>query len=584
MGSTFESAAAADALREEIGRMAEDGRLTPLMERWGFLPGRTGELIEAERGARQRERLFLGIAVVFAILLLLAVSQAYRATQESKKVKRSELELRESERRFRGLLEDVPMSAVIVDLLGRFTFCNDHFLSATGWERQELLGRTIAEFLVPEDRLWMSRLVESFSDSTPSHWTSPRAARFAGFRPNFVVLRDAQSKRVGFAVLSVDITEHRVLQAQYLQAQKMEGLGRLAGGVAHDFNNLLTVINGYSDLVYRNLKHEDALRSRVEQIMKAGARAADLTQQLLAFSRKQMIQPKPLCLNLIVEDSREMWKHLLGEAIQLETKLSPALGQVMADAGLLHQVLMNLVVNAPRLLCRMAGSSPSKRPNVDVDPSWLAEDSEAIAGPYVALAVSDTGVGMDEDTRKRIFEPFFTTKPTGQGTGLGLSTVYGIVKQSRGWVRVYSEPGAGTMFRIYLPRIQAATGGRAVEIPGKVSSQHAETVLLVEDQEEVRQYANSRFAGRRVPRSERGRRKRGACSARELRRSHRRFGDGRGVTWDEWIRTGEANRSDSAGNSACSSLRAIPAESRACGTSGIATWRIWPSPTRLTCL
>jgi PAS domain S-box-containing protein len=493
VGSTFESADAADALRDEIGLMAEAGLFPSLMAKWGFLPGRTGELIEAERNARRREQWLIAVAVVFAVLLMLAAWQAYSATQEREKVKRSELELRESERRFRGLLENVRMSATIMDLQGRFTFCNDYFLAATGWDRQELIGRPIAEFLVPEDRMRVVRIMESLSDDTPSHWAAEpgvltKNGRVRWFQSNIIVLRDAKGRRVGFANLAIDITEHRALQEQYLQAQKMEGLGRLAGGVAHDFNNLLTVISGYTEIVRRKLQEGDPLCTPLDQVLKAGARAAGLTQQLLAFSRKQVIQPKPLNLNLVVADSDGIWTRLLGEAIHLETKLSPTLGQAMADAGQIHQVLMNLVVNA-RDAMPDGGRLTIETSDVDVDPSWLAEDSEAIAGPYVVLAVSDNGVGMDEDTRKRIFEPFFTTKPPGQGTGLGLATVYGIVKQSQGWIRVYSEPGAGTMFRIYLPRIQPVSSGSEESAAVQTGAPCSETILLVEDQEEVRQFA-----------------------------------------------------------------------------------------------
>ncbi len=249
----------------------------------------------------------------------------------------------------------------------------------------------------------------------------------------------------------------------------MEGLGRLAGGVAHDFNNLLTVINGYSELVFRRLKEGDPQRNGVDQVRKAGARAADLTRQLLTFSRKQVIQPKPLDLNGIVSDSHEMWQRLLGKEIQLATRLSGDLGLVLADPGQMHQVLMNLVVNA-RDAMPSGGKLLIETSNVDVDTGLYRRNQEAAMGPHILLAVSDTGVGMDDETRQSIFEPFFTTKPVGEGSGLGLSTVFGIVKQSRGWIDVSSEPGAGTTFKIYLPRIQAqatpaATRSRAHSTP-----------------------------------------------------------------------------------------------------------------------
>jgi len=333
------------------------------------------------------------------------------------------------------------------------------------------------------------------SDTAPSHWTAEPAilaknGKLRRFQAYSLVLRDALGKPAGVANIGADITDQRALQEQYLQAQKMEGLGRLAGGVAHDFNNLLTVINGYSEIVFRKLKEDDPLRSSADQVRKAGARAADLTRQLLAFSRKQMIQPKPLDLNLVVTESEAMWGRLLATDVQLVIRRSPSLGLVMADAGQIHQVLMNLVVNARDAMAE-GGTLSIETANFEVDAAYAAANPEAVEGAHAMLAVSDSGVGMDDETRRRIFEPFFTTKPPGKGSGLGLATAFGIVKQSHGWIDVSSEPGAGSVFKVYLPRIQSPESTANVPSPIGAGARCSETILLVEDEEEVRRLAKS---------------------------------------------------------------------------------------------
>jgi PAS domain S-box-containing protein len=285
-----------------------------------------------------------------------------------------------------------------------------------------------------------------------------------------------------------DITERKALQEQLQQAQKMEAIGRLAGGIAHDFNNLLTAINGYSELVLMNLQAEDPLLGYIEEIKKAGNRAAALTRQLLAFSRKQVLQPKILDLNSVVTDLEKMLRRLIGEDIDLRTVLHPELGSLKADPGQVEQVIMNLVVNA-RDAMPNGGKLIVETGNAYFDEEFVEQHIDITPGQYVSLAVTDTGIGMDEQTQKRIFEPFFTTKEMGKGTGLGLSTVYGIVKQSGGNLLVHSEIGCGTSFTIYLPRVDE----RSEEINGsaevKDSLQGKETILLAEDEETVRKLA-----------------------------------------------------------------------------------------------
>lgn len=282
----------------------------------------------------------------------------------------------------------------------------------------------------------------------------------------------------------IDDTEHWKAEEQFRQAQKMEAIGRLAGGVAHDFNNLLTVMKGYSDLVLKKLGASNDVRSEMAEIRKAIDKAADLVQQLLAFSRRQVSEPSALDLNLVISECARMIERLIGEDISLETKLQPSLGAVSGDAGQINQILMNLAVNAKDAMLK-GGKLTVETAEVEVDTAFAAAHPGLVAGEYVLLTVADSGAGMDARTVQHIFEPFFTTKSAGEGVGLGLSTVYGIVKQNKGWIGVQSEPGRGTTFRIYWPK--AAPGlpfGKAARSTPSLSS-GSETILLVEDQDQV---------------------------------------------------------------------------------------------------
>jgi two-component system, cell cycle sensor histidine kinase and response regulator CckA len=269
------------------------------------------------------------------------------------------------------------------------------------------------------------------------------------------------------------------------QSQKMEAVGRLAGGVAHDFNNLMTIVMGRSELLMTGLQEADPLRRNADEIKRTAERAVALTQQLLAFSRKQVLMPKVLDLNVVVANMDRMLRRLIGEDIDLVTVLGPALERVRADPGQLEQVIMNLAINA-RDAMPSGGKLTIETANVHLDLAYARKHAAVAPGPYVMLSVSDNGTGMDADTQSHIFEPFFTTKDQGKGTGLGLATVYGIVKQSGGYIWVYSEPGWGTTFKIYLPRI-----GDAAESPEPVhpatQPRGSETILLVEDEDGVRE-------------------------------------------------------------------------------------------------
>ncbi len=290
-----------------------------------------------------------------------------------------------------------------------------------------------------------------------------------------------------FVGLVRDISDKKKLEGQLHQSQKMEAFGQLAAGVAHDFNNLLTVISGYSDLLLTKLTPDDPRMKMVDQIRRAGERAASLTRQLLAFSRQQVLEPRVLDLNVIVTDIEKMLRRLIGEDVQFTIVLAPAISSVKVDAGQIEQVIINLAVNA-RDAMPQGGKLTIETRDIELDESYTTSHPEARAGRFVLVAISDTGCGMTGEVKARIFEPFFTTKGVGQGTGLGLAVVHGIVKQSGGNIDVYSEVGVGTTVRIYLPSIQqpaAASSAHGLELPSRGS----ETILLVEDEESVRELA-----------------------------------------------------------------------------------------------
>ncbi len=389
-------------------------------------------------------------------------------------------------------VEQTADSIVITDTEGIIQYVNPAFERISGYTEAEVVGQTCrvlksgkmekdvyAELWVTIKRgnVWTGHLINRKKDGSlyEEHATiSP--------------VRDPSGEIINYVAVKQDITQRVQLEDQFLQAQKMEAVGKLAGGVAHDFNNLLTAITGYSDLTMRKLQAADPLRHNLEQIKKAGDRAAGLTRQLLAFSRKQVLQPKVLNLNTIVSDLSKMLQRLIGEDIELKTSLEPLLGRVKADPGQIEQVIMNLVVNS-RDAMPDGGKLVIETKNVYLDDAYSSRHVAITAGYYVMIAVSDTGCGMDEKTRQRIFEPFFTTKDAGRGTGLGLSTVYGIIKQSGGNIWVYSEVGQGTTFKVYLRRVDEAPEEQPLRAIGPGMLQGAETVLLVEDEEMVRKLA-----------------------------------------------------------------------------------------------
>ncbi len=309
-------------------------------------------------------------------------------------------------------------------------------------------------------------------------------------RATSTVTMDDQGRTVKINGAFQDITARKRLEAQLLQSQRLEAVGQLAGGIAHDFNNLLTAIRGYSELIRGHLPTDDALnRADIDQVVLASDRAAALVRQLLAFSRRQVLQPEVLESAAIVEGIAPMLRRLLGEHIELSTRTAPGPGRVKVDPSQFEQVIVNLAVNA-RDAMPDGGKLTIETANVELGQDYAAAHAEVTPGPYVLLAVSDTGVGMDLETQRRIFEPFFTTKEPGKGTGMGLATVYGIVKQSGGSIFLYSELGRGTTFRIYLPRvIDEPTAGVVETLAPRPSSSGTETILLVEDEPAVRGFA-----------------------------------------------------------------------------------------------
>ncbi len=299
-------------------------------------------------------------------------------------------------------------------------------------------------------------------------------------------IRNEEGEVTHFVGVQSDITERRLMEQQLRQSQKMEAVGRLAGGIAHDFNNLLTVINGYGEMLLNRLGVNDPVRESVSEMNKAGERAAALTRQLLAFSRKQVLAPSILDLNSVVIDLEKMLRRVIGEDIRLATDLQSPLDAVKVDRGQMEQVLLNLAVNARDAMPR-GGQLSLKTRNVELDDAYARDHPYTQPGAYVALVVSDTGHGMTSEVKARIFEPFFTTKGPGMGTGLGLATVYGIVKQSGGYIEVFSEPGSGATFEIYLPRAaRAIRSSKSQSGAMRSPPQGSETILLVEDDDAVR--------------------------------------------------------------------------------------------------
>jgi PAS domain S-box-containing protein len=388
-----------------------------------------------------------------------------------------------------NIMESVADILYTLDGSGVLRGWNRRLEYVTHFQPEELRGRPVPEMFEAEDRAAVAAVIREAARGGHGE-REARLVRKDGtqipYQFSCVPLRNSQGEVIGLTGVGTDISERKRLEQQLWQLQKMEAVGRLAGGVAHDFGNLLTVIHVRAQLALHRLGPAEPARQDIELLDATAARAGGLVRQLLAFSRKQVLQPKVLDLNAVIEDAEQMLRPLIGEEVGLVTTLAPGLGRVKADPIQLEQVLMNLAVNA-RDAMPDGGELTVETADVELDEAFTLEHAGASSGPHVMLRVRDTGTGMDEATRAQIFEPFFTTKQVGKGTGLGLATVYGIVKQHGGYVAADSEPGRGSTFTVYLPRVDEEPEADAPVTTA--SSPGGETILLVDDDEEVRTLA-----------------------------------------------------------------------------------------------
>jgi two-component system cell cycle sensor histidine kinase/response regulator CckA len=391
---------------------------------------------------------------------------------------------------FRLITENAADMIAVVDANGQRVYNSPSYERILGFTPEDLLATSAFEQIHPDDRqrvieaagearrTGVGRRIEYRMQHKDGSW------RFLESTANAVL--DSEGKVDKLVVVNRDITGRKKLEEQFRQSQKMEAIGRLSGGIAHDFNNLLGVIIGYSEILQDRLPTTDALRDSVDEILGAGKRAASLTRQLLAFSRQQVLEPRILDLNGVVSDLEKMLRRLIGEDIELTTVLEPTLGKVRADQGQLEQVILNLAVNA-RDAMPQGGKLTIATANTIMDENSVRRYSYPVPpGPYILLTVTDSGIGMDAATKARVFEPFFTTKEKGKGTGLGLSTVYGVVKQSGGYIEFDSEPGKGTNFKIHLPRADEFMESEKASPAKAAPARETGTVLLVEDEKSLR--------------------------------------------------------------------------------------------------
>jgi two-component system cell cycle sensor histidine kinase/response regulator CckA len=508
----FECAAVGSALVDLKGRIVSSNRELEELLAYGKdeLAGRTadglvhpddaernrqlfGELVAGEREAYQVESRYVASdgTVVWGQVAVALVRDAadkphfaISTVQDVSERKQAEEALRQSEERYRELFENANDMVFTLDLDGNFTAINRSGERITGYERDELLGRNFAQLVAAEDAESSYGLASDGEAKTFECSIVANDGRRVPIEVASRLIRE-HGEPVGVQGIARDVSERRELEEKLRQAQKLEAIGLLAGGVAHDFNNMLTAITGYSDFALAALDTGRGVRrADIEEIAKAAERAGALTSQLLAFSRKQILRLEVVDLNDVVGEMDKLLRRLIGEHIDVVTAFGAGLGRIKADRSQLEQVIVNLAVNA-RDAMPNGGKLVIETANADLE-EVRAHAPELGSGPHVLLTVTDTGCGMDAATQARIFEPFFTTKGRGQGTGLGLATVYGVVKQSGGHISVESEPGVGTKYRIYLPRVDEPVAISDDDAEPVESANGSETILLVEDEEIVR--------------------------------------------------------------------------------------------------
>ena len=447
-----------------------------------------GSVRSKEVKLRKKSGDFLDILLSAEIIEIAGEKCMLSASLDITDRKQVEVELRLSEERFRQFFENAPIYCYMVSPEGIILVVNKAALATLGYEKEELVGKPVMMIYAPEYYTKAKENLDIWKKTGRLEEVEMELITKRGERRTVLLSADAVRDRDGKILHSIsvqrDITEQKLLEDQLRQSQKMEAIGRLAGGIAHDFNNLLTVIKGNSQLSLIELKEDVPLRGNIEEIKNAADRAADLTRQLLAFSRRQIMEMKVLDLNDLLKNLDKMLRRVIGEDIELVTLLAEDLGRVKADPGQIEQVIMNLSVNA-RDAMPEGGKLTIETANVELDGAYARNHVAVTPGRYVMISVSDTGVGMAPEVRDRVFDPFFTTKEKGKGTGLGLSTVYGIVKQSDGNIWVYSEPGKGATFKIYLPRVDEALEELRERVEVKEVPRGTETILIVEDEEEV---------------------------------------------------------------------------------------------------
>jgi PAS domain S-box-containing protein len=435
----------------------------------------------------------LATGLVISLLLAASAALAQSASRRALEAEAAQGALGKSETRMKAVLDAALDAVILMDAHGLVLSWNPRAEIIFGRSRDEAVGRRLAELIIPPryreaHAEGLKRFLETGEGPVIGRRMELSALRRDG--SEFPVELTVTALREGdahlFNAFVADISERKRLEALLVQSQKMDSVGRLAGGVAHDFNNLLGVITGYGELLKKRISDQPNLQRYVNDILKAAERAAGLTRQLLAFSRQQVLQPRVLDLNSVVGEMEKMLRRLIGEDIQLVTVFGDGLGRVKADPGQMEQVLMNLAVNARDAMPR-GGRLTIETANMELDADYARSRPGVKPGPHVMLAVSDSGHGMDPEVLRQIFDPFFTTKEAGKGTGLGLATVHGIVKQSGGHIFVYSEPEHGTTFKVYLPRLEEAeTVVEATAAHDAAVQRGSETVLLVEDEQSLR--------------------------------------------------------------------------------------------------